>query len=87
MRSAKETENFPYRASTVCYFEVYKDGTVKRINHKNKSDVNKVIEAYERAKENITTIYAVWPVNWSSDLFIIDDLELFIDKFELVSKI
>ena len=85
MRSAKEAENFPYRMSTVCYFEVYKNGQVKRIYHKNKSDITKVIEAYERAKENITTIYAVWPGNWSSDLFIIDDLELFAEKFEIFS--
>ena len=36
MRSAEEAGYFPYRLSTVCYFEVYKDGTVKRIYHKNK---------------------------------------------------
>ena len=60
---------------------------MERIRHKNKGDLPEVIEAYKRSKDKITTLYAVWPGNWSSDLFIIDDLELFIDKFELVSKI
>lgn len=70
MRSAKKTENFPYKMSTVCYFEVYEDGTVKRVHHKNKSDIQEVIDAYKRADEKVTTLYAVWPGNWSSDLFI-----------------
>lgn len=83
MRSAKVTENFPYTMKTVCYFEVYNDGTVKQIHHKNKSDIDEVIEAYERARKEITTIYAVWPGNWSSDLFIIDDLNLFAENFEI----
>ena len=56
MRSAKETENFPYRMSTVCYFEVYKDGKVNRIRHKNKCDFEGVVEAYKRADKKITTI-------------------------------
>ena len=29
-------------------------------------------------------IYAVWPGNWSSDLFLIDDLDAFTEKWELV---
>lgn len=85
MRSAKETECFPYRSLLVCYFEVDKDGRVNRVHHKNKSDIKAVIEAYERANKNITTLYAVWPGNWSSDLFIIDDLDLFAESFELFS--
>ena len=85
MRSAKETENFPYKMSTVCYFEVYKDGKVNRVRHKNKSDLEGVIEAYKRADKKISTLYAVWPGNWSSDLFIIDDLEKFAEEFEIFS--
>ena len=83
MRSAKEAGEFPYKMSTVCYFEVYKDGKVCQIPHKNKSDLNGVREAYERVSKGITTLYAVWPGNWSSDLFIIDDLEAFASKFDL----
>lgn len=83
MRSAKQEEGFPYRMGTMCYFEVYKDGKVCQIHHKNKSDINEVREAYERASKNITTLYAVWPGNWRSDLFIIDDLEAFARSFNL----
>lgn len=85
VRSAKETECFPYNSPLVCYFEVYKDGKVRRVHHKNKSDIKEVIGAYERASEDITTLYAVWPGNWSSDLFIIDDLDLFAERFEIFS--
>ena len=87
MRSAKNTENFPYRMSTVCYFEVFNNGEVKRVPPKNKSDINEVIEAHKHATENISTLYAVWPGNWSSDLFIIDDLDLFAEKFEIFSTV
>lgn len=78
IRSAK-ANNFPYRLSTVCYFEVYNDGHIKRIHHKNKSDIDEVENAYNNAKKKITTVYAVWPGNWQSDLFIIDDIEAFIN--------
>lgn len=49
MRSAKETGNFPYCMSTVCYFEVDKNGNVSQVYHKNKSDRPEVLEAYHRA--------------------------------------
>lgn len=83
MRSAKENENFPYRMSTMCYFEVYGDGKVCQVHHKNKCDLPGVKDAYERAVKKVTTLYAVWPGNWSSDLFIIDDLKAFAKSFEL----
>ena len=85
LRSAKDVDCFPYRSSLLCYFEVYNNGKVKRVNHKNKSDIREVIGAYERANENITTLYAVWPGKWSSDLFLIDDLDLFAENFEIFS--
>lgn len=78
IRSAKDND-FPYSLSTVCYFEAYKDGRVKRIHHKNKCNINEVEQAYDNAKKGITKIYAVWPGNWQSDLFIIDDIEAFIN--------
>lgn len=84
MRSAKENDNFPYTLSTVCYFEVDKNGNVSRVHHKNKSDRTKVLEAYQRAMNKSTTLYAVWPGKWSSDLFIIDDFDAFAKKFDLL---
>lgn len=83
MRSAKATENFPYRMSTVCYFEVDKNGGVSQVYHKNKSDWPKVLEAYQRAMNKTTTLYAVWPGNWNSDLFIIDDLDALAKAFNI----
>ena len=87
IRSAKAAENFPYGMSTVCYFEVYHNGEVKRIPHKNKSDIPGVIDAIRRAEANETQLYAVWPGRWSSDLFIIDDLEEMAESMELYSRV
>ena len=84
MRSAKETINFPYGMSTICYFEVDKNGNVSQVHHKNKSDRPKVLEAYQRVINKTTTLYAVWPGQWSSDLFIIDDPDAFAKAFDLV---
>lgn len=86
MRSAKETKEFPYKMSTLCYFEVYNNGKVSHISHKNKSDINNINEAYKRALNKETTLYAVWPGNWRSDLFVIDDLEIFAKEFELLEN-
>lgn len=85
MRSAKEAGNFPYTMKTVCYFEVYQNGNVKQVHHKNKCDLPDVIEAYKRAVDGVTTLYAVWPGTWSSDLFIIDDLDAFAEHLGIFS--
>lgn len=82
MRSAKDS-NFPYSMSTICYFEVDKKGNVSQVPHKNKSDRSKVLEAYQRALNKTITLYAVWPGNWSSDLFIIDDIDGFAKELGL----
>lgn len=79
MRSAKET-HFPYREPTVCYFEVDGDGNVSQLPHKNKSDRYGLQEAYLRACGGCSKLYAVWPGQWSSDLFEIDDLAEFAEK-------
>lgn len=84
MRSAKEQEYFPYTGGTVCYIEVGKDGEVSQMHHKNKSDLPEVFAAYQRVVHGDSTLYAVWPGKWSSDLFLIDDLEAFAKSFELL---
>ena len=84
MRSAKDAENFPYGMSTLCYFEVDNVGNVLQVPHKNKSNRQNVLEAYNRAVDKTTTLYAVWPGNWRSDLFIIDDLSAFAKEFDLI---
>jgi len=84
MRSAQEAGNFPYKMSTVCYFEVDENGSLSQVYQKNKSDRPKVLEAYQRAINKTATLYAVWPGRWSSDLFIIDDLDAFAKAFDLI---
>jgi hypothetical protein len=57
---------FPYTQATVCYIEVQDDGAVTQgADH----------DAYLRAKNGESRLYAVWPGKWRSDLFIIDDLD------------
>lgn len=75
MRSAKETGCFPYRSKLVCYIEVSNDGNIKQLSSQNEK-----IQAYLNAKAGTSKILAVWPGQWRSDLFIIDDLESFADE-------
>lgn len=57
---------FPYTARTTCYIEIHRDG---RVTHGADR------ATYERAVAGESRLYAVWPGNWSSDLFVIDDLD------------
>lgn len=75
MRSAKESGCFPYRSKLVCYMELSNDGSIKQLSTKNEK-----LEAYLNSKAGISKILAVWPGQWRSDLFIIDDLDSFADE-------
>jgi len=75
MRSAKETGCFPYRSKLVCYMELSNDGNIKQLSTQNEK-----IQAYLNVKAGTSKILAVWPGQWRSDLFIIDDLESFADE-------
>lgn len=75
MRSAKEAGCFPYRSKTVCYMELSNDGNIKQLSTKNEK-----LEAYLNAKAGISKLLAVWPGQWRSDLFIIDDLDSFAEE-------
>lgn len=72
MRSSKEAGCFPYRSKVVCYMEVFPDGNIRQLK-----ETNEKLEAYMNANSGRSTIYAVWPGQWRSDLFIVDDLEAF----------
>jgi len=76
MKSAKEQDWFPYGSKLVCYFEVWDDGSIEQISVSKKG----LSAAYERAVSGKTKIYAVWSGQWRSDLFIIDDLEIFAES-------
>lgn len=73
MRSAKKQDFFPYSAKTICYILVMQDGTVQQVQH----TVGGLTDAYAAAREGKAMLYAVWPGQWRSDLFVIDDLEAF----------
>lgn len=76
MKSAKEVGVFPYKGKTVCYFAVDMQGNVSQIRY-----LDQMAEAYARAVKQEIKIYAVWPGNYRSDLFEIDDLNAFADAF------
>ncbi len=59
---------FPYQLGTMCYIEVAADGTVSQGADRT---------AYQRAVEGRSRLFAVWPGNYRSDLFAIDDLDQF----------
>ena len=68
-RSAAATgRDFPYASSTTCYIEIHGDGSVTHGDQR---------AAYERAVAGESRLFAVWPGQWSSDLFEIDDLDEF----------
>ena len=52
MRSAKESNYFPYDGGTICYFEVDRNGNVSQVPHKNNSEyfysVNVLFQYYKK---------------------------------------
>jgi hypothetical protein len=59
-------KDFPYTQSTLCYIEIAEDGTVT-----HGTDAS----TYKRARSGKSRLFAVWPGQWSSHLFAIDDLD------------
>jgi hypothetical protein len=68
VRLASQSENFPYTDPTVCFLEVDRRGQVT-------SPLGHGASARVRAGES--TLYAVWPGHYRSDLFLIDDIETY----------
>jgi hypothetical protein len=64
--AAAAGKDFPYMSSTTCYIEVAEDGMV---SHGTDADT------YERVRSGKSRLFAVWPGEWSSHLFAIDDLD------------
>ncbi len=78
MRSAKETGCFPYTRKNVYLSEVFGNG-----NHVQLYNETERLDAYFLEKKGETKICAVWPDQWLSNLFIIDNLEEFDDEQHL----
>lgn len=66
---------FPYTLRTMCYIEVSCNGAVT---------FGTDSRTYERAVAGESRLFAVWPGEWSSHLFAIDDLEQFARAFGIV---
>lgn len=58
-------QEFPYKLATMCYIEVAKNGTVSW---------GAGVDTYQRLLAGESRLYAVWPGQWSSHLFAVDDL-------------
>lgn len=81
MRSAKKETYFPYGEKTTCYILVSNDGSVKQVSTKAE-----LSDAYSVAIAKKALLYAVWPGKYRSDLFQIDDLEVFADAVGIPRK-
>ena len=75
-RSAKQSgQDFPYEYATTCFIEIWADGTVSQ---------GAGAAAYERAKAGKSRLFAVWPGQYRSDLFVIDDLDEYAKAIGLI---
>lgn len=71
LRSASAQDYFPYDAKTVAYIEIKNDGEISNPGR----FINDLRQATRRAIAGESLIIAVWPGQWRSDAFIIDDLD------------
>ncbi len=79
MRKVSETPEFPFSSKLLCYILVGNDCTVAQVPHINKGDFAKMAEAISKVRAGEATLYAVWPGNWRSDLFIVDNIDGFVE--------
>ena len=77
MRSTKEESFFPYAAKNICYIEFSANGAVHQVSCSKES----IEEACFRVKAERATLYAVWPGQYKSDLFAVDDMDALSDAF------
>lgn len=77
MRSANEIDDFPYGSRRVCYIGVDTNGHVYQIRNSH----TEIEMAYNNAVGNKTKIFAVWPGEYRSDLFMVEDLAALADAF------
>ena len=75
MRSAKQQDWFPYDSKRVCYILADSKGHISQIDHTKTA----LQSAYDTVTGGQAVLYAVWPGEYRSDLFIIDDLNAFAD--------
>lgn len=84
MRLTSETPNFPWKDRNICYIFVNQKMNVFQVGGGNR-DISHG-DAYKMAKNGIGKIVAVWPGNYKSDAFLIDELDDYGAAFGLVMK-
>lgn len=73
-RKASESP-FPYgRARRVCYIEHHPDDGIRFCHY-----VAEIKDAAARAVAGESTLYAAWPGEYKTDLFVIDDPQRLVD--------
>ena len=80
MRKATEADYFPYDSKLVCYIELTKDGKMEQVQNY----VAEKREVYSRVKSGKSKLYAVWPGQWRSDLFEIDDIDAYGKAYKVI---
>lgn len=75
-RKASESP-FPYTSKHICYFGVDKVGNVHWIDDSKSSRR----AAIPFVKSGEWKLFSVWPGQWRSDLFEIDDISKFVDAY------
>ena len=81
MRKTSQVEDFPFTARHCCLFEIKNNGEIEQIKHYRKMDYDNVLNAYKRVINNKSKLYYVWPGQYTSDLFEVDDLTAFSSSF------
>lgn len=80
MRKASEVEcGFPYGSKVVCYIEHTKDNEIKQVGNY----VHEKQEVYHRVKNEGSKLYAVWPGQYRSDIFEIDNIEMYGKEYKV----
>lgn len=70
MQFASEVENFPYLSKELCYYEI-RDNDIFCLD-RNEIQIK---EAYLRAKNGESKLYATWHGQYRTDMFYLDDLK------------
>jgi len=82
MRKTSSINQFPYKHTSICYIEVFKDGKIENPLHANECDRHQLKEAYERAKSKETKLYCTYLGTYAGHLFIVDDLDSLANAFK-----
>ena len=70
---------------TMCYIEVFNDGTIDQFSHIRKSDLDDLLKTCRRVENDESKLYVAWQRQWRTDLFIVDTIQSF--KMVILNKL